>query len=171
MISSSLCIGLLVGLPGLPTLRLLPWFHFLSPPTVRRFLSFLRRCSDLVESPFHYETGSPFGPSLLLVYLLACPVQWSCPRCVLFSVLHPPSSPPLLPTMVRSGSLSSWVSSPFDDHSPPYSSVLCWVSWGFVLRLVSLPCALALPCWFLRLWRFPFVCPPHASTLALAWVF
>ena len=36
-------------------------------PSVRHFLSFFRCSSDSVESPLHYTTGSPFGPSQLLV--------------------------------------------------------------------------------------------------------
>ena len=49
--------------------------------------------------------------------------------------------------MVHWGSHSSWVSSPFGGPSPPYTSVLCWVSW----RLIS--------CWVpsLSLRLLPFV--------------
>ena len=36
-------------------------------PSVRHFLSFFRRSSDSIKSPLHYATGSPFGPSQLLV--------------------------------------------------------------------------------------------------------
>ena len=72
--------GRLVGLPGFPALRLLPWFTFLSLfPLVRHFLSFFRRSFDSVESPLHYATGSPFGPSQLLVSLLAFFVHWPSP--------------------------------------------------------------------------------------------
>ena len=47
--------------------------------------------------------------------------------------------------------VSSWVFSPFGGPSPPSSSVLCWFSWGLISLLGSLPFALALPYWFLRL--------------------
>ena len=61
-------------------------------------MSFFRRSSDSVESPLHYATGSPFGPSQLLISLLA----------------------------FRYGSHSSWVSSPFGGPSPHSTLVLRW---------------------------------------------
>ena len=86
-----------------PCLVSLPCFSFLGShsslfPSGRLFLSFFRRSSDSVESPLHYATGSPFGPSQLWVGLLA----FHC------------------------GSHSSWVSSPFGGPSPGYTSVLRW---------------------------------------------
>ena len=66
-------------------------------------MSFFRRSSVLVESPLHYVTGSPFGPSQLLISLLA----------------------------FHYGSHSSWVSSPFGGPSPRSTSVLRWGFLGF----------------------------------------
>ena len=64
----------------------------------RLFMSSFRRSSDSVESPLHYATGSPFGPSQLLISLLA----------------------------FHYGSHSSWVSSPFGGPYPRSTSVLRW---------------------------------------------
>ena len=61
-------------------------------------MSFFRRSSDSVESPLHYATGSPFGPSQLFVCLLA----------------------------FHYGSHSSWVSAAFGGLSPRSTSVMRW---------------------------------------------
>ena len=94
----SFCMGAwstcLVSLPCVSFLG----FHSSLFPSGRLFMSFFRRSSDSVESPLHYATGSPFGPSQLLISLLA----------------------------FHYGSHSSWVSSPFGGPSPRSTSVLRW---------------------------------------------
>ena len=94
----SFCMG--AWSPCLVSLPCVSFLGFLSSlfPSGRLFLSFFRRSSDSVESPLHYATGSPFGPSQLLVSLLA----FHC------------------------GSHSSWVFSPFGGPSPRSTSVLRW---------------------------------------------
>ena len=116
-------------------------FHSSLFPSGRLFLSFFRRSSDSVESPLHYATGSPFGPSQLLVSLLA----FHC------------------------GSHSSWVSSPFGEPSR-YTSVLRWGFLPFDFLLGYFPFAWAPTCCFLCMLSVPSVCPPLAPILALAQV-
>ena len=136
----SFCMGawstFLVSLPCVSFLG----FHSSLFPSGRLFMSFFRRSSDLVESPLHYATGSPFGPSQLLISLLA----------------------------FHYGSHSSWVSSPSGGPSPRSTSVLRWVFLAFDFLLGSFPFTWAPTCCFLRLLSVPSVCPPLALILALA---
>ena len=137
---SFLCMGAwspcLVSLPCVSFLG----FHSSLFPSGRLSMSFFRRSSDSVESPLHYATGSPFGPSQLLVSLLA----------------------------IHYRSHSSWVSSPFGGPSPRSTSVLRWVFLAFDFLLGSFPFTWAPTCCFLRLLSVPSVCPPLAPFLSLA---